>query len=139
MGVKESCQVQPFDHKDPASAEPSLRHVELTLEGSTGASQAKEESNESKMQKVVAQTTGRRKLLPAKYSCNMLQPSAGSCHIAGFFGGLRIASFCSHMRPCATCSPLERSTWLICSRLGNPTEFGMALEGKALPDLCCSI
>eukprot|EP00435_Cladocopium_sp_Y103_P023803 s1204_g5.t2 len=29
-------KVQPFDHKDPASTEPSLRHVELTLEGSTG-------------------------------------------------------------------------------------------------------
>jgi len=51
VGVKESCQVQPFDHKDPASTEPSLRHVELTLEGSTGASQAQEESNESESTK----------------------------------------------------------------------------------------
>eukprot|EP00434_Breviolum_minutum_P017037 symbB.v1.2.015034.t1/scaffold1037.1/size142759/6 len=29
-------KVQPFDHNDPASTEPSLRHVELTLEQPTG-------------------------------------------------------------------------------------------------------
>ena len=132
-GVKESCQVQPFDHKDPASTEPSLRHVELTLEGSTGASQEKCFTDHWKNWK--------KEVLLAKYnriaySVSHYQDDDGWCHIACIFGGRDLAAFCSNIRPCETCYPLERSTWLMCSRLGHPTEFGVALKGEALLDQC---